>query len=141
MAGAVVLAGVGISIGTVKTLEARFHRPNLPAVAHILDDRAEPDDRVMYYGRTLWPYILNDGFPPYYKRDHSISIATTPETIRRGFEPRVGRRIFLVEVQPNTATRLPAVAGWALVERRSFEGNPPLLFGLYQQRRPATSLP
>lgn len=136
MAGAIALAGVGISIGAARTLETRFHRPNLPAVAQMLDHRAEPDDLIIYYGVRLWPHYLRAHLVQNYERAHSARVALTPQQIRRGFEPRKGRRVLLVELHTDEGTRLPVVAGWAPVEQRGFGGNPPIIVTLYWQIRP-----
>jgi hypothetical protein len=138
MAGAIALAGLGISIGAVKTLDDRFHRPNLPAVARMLDRRADPRDPITYYGQGLWPHYLAAHLVQNYRRPHSDRVAITPQQIRRRFDPRNGRRAFLVELHTSEATLLPVVAGWAPVERHAFEGNPPIIVTRYERLSPGS---
>jgi Dolichyl-phosphate-mannose-protein mannosyltransferase len=128
-AAATALVGVGLCIGTVKTLQARFHRPDYPEVADLLDARAGSDDLVVYYGAGFSPFILKDVLPVYYRRDHRIGLAdvrqgSVERAVARGARPD---RLFIAELRQGGVTPPPLAPGWEQVDRRVFEGFFPLV--------------
>ena len=133
MAAAVALAGVALTIGAIRMLDDKFHRPNIPAVARLLDERVGQGDLVVYYGGLLWPHVLRTNLPLYYQRSHLVSTAATEDKFQRSFRGDRPRRVFLVEVQADGETPSPMVGGWAQVERRVFSCNPPLVVSVYQR--------
>jgi hypothetical protein len=123
---------VAVGIGGWRTLDDRFQRPNFPAAARLLNDRAGPRDPVVYYGPAFHPFVLADTFPIYLRRKHLIRAADTRVTsVVRSFGPRRQRQAFLVEMVGSEHVLPPKVPRWKKVEQRTFAGHPPVIVAVY----------
>jgi hypothetical protein len=134
--GAIGLAGLGIGVGAVRTLDERFQRPNFPAVARLLDASAGPRDPVVYYGASFEPFILSQALPDYYERPHLIKGSDLAErSVARAFSAPA-TSVFLVEVQWLGVVPPPSVAGWVKAGQHEFPGIERLTVASYEKLRP-----
>jgi 4-amino-4-deoxy-L-arabinose transferase-like glycosyltransferase len=135
-AAAVALAGAAFAIGAAKTLEARFHRPDFPAVASLIDRRAGEHDRVVYSGSAFTPFVLADALAPYYESRHPKVIASLlpsssrrPDTRQASLSESFARhdgvpqQVFLIQLADAApGPPAPRVPGWEMRASDAFPG-------------------
>lgn len=136
---AVGLAGVALSIGAAKTLEDRFHRPDFPQAARLVDERAAQGHGVIHFGAGFAPFQLGRILPLYRERLRPAPGAgPDPAAVATAFQRfAVARRpVVLVELQDERGRVLtPVVAGWEQRDERVLEGNPAIIVATYAQVR------
>jgi 4-amino-4-deoxy-L-arabinose transferase-like glycosyltransferase len=129
---AVGLATVTLVVGAAMTIRDRFHRPDTPAVARALDDRADPRNPIVYYGPGLDPLILGGLLKVYLREPYEVVGANeTGPSLRRALARahRVPGPVSLVQFQHKHP---PALApGWEQLERHEFAGHQTLILSTY----------
>ncbi len=122
------LATAGLAIGTVKSEQDRWSRPDFPEAADFIDAAAGPRDRVVYSGAGLEGYSLAQALRPYLTERHRSEFTDDPE--RWAGAPRV----VVVTAGPTgePAPALPAARGLAKVEERELPGLSSLRVALYR---------
>jgi 4-amino-4-deoxy-L-arabinose transferase-like glycosyltransferase len=95
---AVAVAGFGLGLAALRTLDDSFHRPDFPGVARLLDERARPLEPIIYFGAGFTPFELGDALRAYYERPHALRGADTQQgSVASSVQaPGGGRRRFVV---------------------------------------------
>jgi hypothetical protein len=125
------LATAGIAIGTVKSEQDRWSRPDLPEAADYIDAEAGPGDRVVYSGAGLEGYNLAQSLKPYLSEQHRPAFTDDPK--RWAGSPRVVVVAAGPTGQPAPALRAPP--GLAKVDERELPGLSSLRVALYRAER------
>ena len=136
---AVTLAGTALSIGAVKTLEDRFHRPDFPAAARLLDERIGAQDLVVHFGDGFAPIVLGRILPLYTERAPAArALGPDEASVTRLFAAASAakKRVVLVELQDHVArVHPPTVPGWEQRDRELLPGNPAMIVATYTPLR------
>jgi hypothetical protein len=128
---AAALALAAVTLGAAKTVQDRFHRPDTPAVAELLDARLAGQQPVVYYGPGLDPLTIGDLMRIYLHEHHPVRGANLePGSLDRALAPGGGGHPVLL-VQFGRGQPPPVAAGWEQLEGRRFAGNPPLVVSTY----------
>jgi hypothetical protein len=131
MYAAIGLAGLGMALGAAKTLQERFHRPNSPGVARIVDARAQAGDLVVHSGSGAQAFVLDQLMRIHYAGEHRLVVA--PALSRADFEKTQGR-VFLVQLVTSRDVVAPRFRTWKRVGQRTYAGFLPLRLTVYRRR-------
>ena len=133
MVTAVGLAGFGMGWGAAKTLEDRFHRPNAPSAARLVDEQARAGDLVVHSGSGAEAFVLDQIMRIHYSRNQQVVV--DPELSPADFKTGADRgRVFLVQMTSSELVVPPGFPLWERVEQRTYAGFVPLRLTVYQRR-------
>ena len=132
MVAATALAGLGMGLGAAKTLEDRFHRPDTPSVARVVDERARDGDLVLHSGPLAEAFMLDQIVRIQYTRSHRVVVA--PQLSAADFEAGNPAHVFLVQMNRSEPFTPPRYPRWKRLEQRTYPGFVPLTLSIYQRR-------
>jgi 4-amino-4-deoxy-L-arabinose transferase-like glycosyltransferase len=123
-AAAVGLAAAGLGVAAARTLDGAAHRPDVPGVARLLDERAGPADLVLFHGGGFDPFLVARSTALYFERRHARAGADMREaSVMRAFDAHRGLgRVFVVELESPARPQPPSVPGWEAVYHRRLPG-------------------